>query len=249
MNGLEKLKKKKKYKYVLLINGNHEGFGDIILNAKYSKILQENNKLISDEKIVSELHKLYDMQVEKLRKIMTNCTILNDEAIVIENIKFYGSSWCNHSKANYGLYLEAKFIKKKWDKIPKDVDYLITHCPPQGILDKPESHAGCAQLRLMLNSLTKLKVHQFGHVHGTIYDYDFVTKESMSNSLKDEKKRGVHKSGKHWFYLIDNSGKKLVKYKEDKMNKLDIIDKCVLFINAVNDGVKQANWLYFPAMP
>eukprot|EP01084_Bolivina_argentea_P142608 250526_1 len=27
-----KIKKKKKYKYVLLINGNHEGFGDIILN-------------------------------------------------------------------------------------------------------------------------------------------------------------------------------------------------------------------------
>eukprot|EP00483_Globobulimina_turgida_P006461 UN06471 len=178
---------------------------------------------------------------------MTNCTILNDEEIVVENIKFYGSSWCNHTDTNYGLYLEPAFIMKKWKKIPKDVEYLITHCPPQGILDRPKSHSGCSRLRLILHRLEELKVHQFGHVHGTIYDYDFVTKESMRTSLWQDIRAGaLHKSGRSQFYLMDGSDEKLVKYKEDKMNKLDIVKPCVLFINAVNDGVKQANGLYFP---
>jgi hypothetical protein len=37
-----------------------------------------------------------------------------------------------------------------YEKIPKDVDILVTHGPPYGILDRHTAnanHAGCAQLR------------------------------------------------------------------------------------------------------
>lgn len=53
-------------------------------------------------------------------------------------------------------------------KIPEEVDILITHGPPHGILDRrtaDANHAGCPQL---LEAVTRLKpkVHVFGHVHG-----------------------------------------------------------------------------------
>jgi Icc-related predicted phosphoesterase len=57
---------------------------------------------------------------------------------------------------------------KLYAKIPDDVDILVTHGPPYGILDclpGNANHAGCPQLLEAVARL-KPKLHVFGHVHG-----------------------------------------------------------------------------------
>jgi Icc-related predicted phosphoesterase len=58
-------------------------------------------------------------------------------------------------------------IKAYWDKIPADVDVLITHGPPYGILDKTlfQMHVGCEELRNAVQERIQPKIHAFGHIH------------------------------------------------------------------------------------
>jgi Icc-related predicted phosphoesterase len=63
------------------------------------------------------------------------------------------------------------------DRIPTNIDVLVTHGPPQGYLDlsnnwneatgkKWEDHLGCEQLREALWRVHPL-LHVFGHIHGS----------------------------------------------------------------------------------
>eukprot|EP01084_Bolivina_argentea_P021210 39390_1 len=230
------IKTKCQYKHILLINGNHEGKGDILLTNQYTNILAKHKKTIQSENTIKILHNIYKQKVNELKEIMNNCIILDDESIIIEGIKFYGTSWCSSRKGkNDPLYLQPKFIFNKWNNIPKDVNYLITHDAPQGIMNRLD-HPGCPQLRLRLNELKELRVHQFGHIHGC-WGYQFITKQSMMESVKDDEKFGL--------YLSDRYGDKLMKYKQNDINNKYDVDKCVLFLNAVNNGVEQPMWLNF----
>jgi len=51
--------------------------------------------------------------------------------------------------------------------IPDDVNVLITHGPPSGILDlnDDDEYCGCVNLLHRIKELTKLKCHVFGHIH------------------------------------------------------------------------------------
>lgn len=55
----------------------------------------------------------------------------------------------------------------KWNKIPNDVDILVTHSPPLGHGDQCNSgvRAGCVELLSTVQSRVKPKYHIFGHVH------------------------------------------------------------------------------------
>src|ERR1035437_7388616 len=60
-------------------------------------------------------------------------------------------------------------IASKWALIPDDVQVLITHGPPHGILDEVVSprgkDQGCEALRERIVSLPALRLHAFGHIH------------------------------------------------------------------------------------
>ena len=64
-------------------------------------------------------------------------------------------------------------IHKHWEVIPEDVNILITHGPPKGILDLTEDKlgdltlVGCNSLRRRVNELQNLVLHCFGHIHDT----------------------------------------------------------------------------------
>jgi len=91
---------------------------------------------------------------------------LNDSSTVIDGINVWGSpvtpkffNWafnCNRGEA----------IRKHWDLIPADINLLITHGPPFGILDQAatEQHVGCKDLLNKVKEI-KPKVHVFGHIH------------------------------------------------------------------------------------
>jgi hypothetical protein len=62
-------------------------------------------------------------------------------------------------------------IKKYWDQIPDDTEFLVTHGPPYGILDEvvpgDRKHLGCGELLKRVQNLPKLRYHAFGHIHGS----------------------------------------------------------------------------------
>lgn len=102
---------------------------------------------------------------------------LQDEWLEVDGVKIYGTPWqpwfydwaFNLPKGGPGLM-------SKWEAIPEDTDILITHGPPQEILDVSgppynEPLLGCALLRERVD-VVKPKIHVFGHIHGS-YGYKF----------------------------------------------------------------------------
>lgn len=50
-------------------------------------------------------------------------------------------------------------------RLPLDLDVLITHAPPYGVLDNEPDHYGMRGLRSYLDRARNLKAHLFGHIH------------------------------------------------------------------------------------
>lgn len=86
---------------------------------------------------------------------------LNNESIVIEGLKFFGSplSPSDFSMAFTDLHEDAE---SAWAALPKDVDVLITHRPGKGFLD---ASFGCSALSRKVVDMPNLKAHLFGHIH------------------------------------------------------------------------------------
>ena len=98
---------------------------------------------------------------------------LVDESIVIDGVKFYGSPWVPRYGCWFWMLSRGEEIGRKWNRIPMDVDVLITHGPPHGKLDMSpydKIPAGCEELMKRVEDV-KPKIHLFGHIHdgyGTI---------------------------------------------------------------------------------
>ncbi len=92
---------------------------------------------------------------------------LQDSEITIDGIKFYGSPWQPEFN-NWAFNLKrGEQLRKKWDLIPTDTDFLITHGAPKGILDFAKfsnDHVGCKKLLEAIKRI-KPKYNVFGHVH------------------------------------------------------------------------------------
>ncbi|GLH74897.1 hypothetical protein GETHLI_33990 [Geothrix limicola] len=94
-------------------------------------------------------------------------TYLQDSAIEIDGVKFWGSPWqpwfldwaFNLPRLGVGL-------REVWSKIPLDTDVLITHGPPHGVLDQVRggTHLGCEELKARLATV-RPRIHIFGHIH------------------------------------------------------------------------------------
>lgn len=101
-----------------------------------------------------------------------NAIYLQDSGVEIDGLKFYGSPW-QPEFFNWSFNLpRGKPLQEKWNLIPDDVDILITHGPPHGILDEcPDIrpghgnvHAGCEELMMAVRRVNPI-VHCFGHIH------------------------------------------------------------------------------------
>ncbi|KAF0982277.1 hypothetical protein FDP41_011207 [Naegleria fowleri] len=123
------------------------------------------------------------------QKILPNAIYLQDQAVIIKYkgkhlLKIYGTPWT--TSRNMGFSMSHSLIDQKWKEIPEDVDILVTHLPPFGVMDlaggsepqqycdyckknhKYRRHWGNVALRkraIQLNEKGKLKAHLFGHVH------------------------------------------------------------------------------------
>lgn len=102
-----------------------------------------------------------------------NITYLQDSSAEIENLKIYGSPWQpRFYDWAFNLKRGAE-MAEKWRMIPPDTEILITHGPPNGILDEVPrpfgiENTGCEELRKRIEEIAatgKLKLHVFGHIH------------------------------------------------------------------------------------
>ena len=99
---------------------------------------------------------------------------LCDSGTEFGGLKIWGSPWSPWFKSISPVCMEFVKIdhalKKRWDLIPKDIDILITHCAPYGILDEAglpradKHHVGSKSLMKRVLQV-KPKYHVFGHIH------------------------------------------------------------------------------------
>ncbi|XP_076311521.1 metallophosphoesterase domain-containing protein 1-like isoform X1 [Tachypleus tridentatus] len=139
--------------YKIVIAGNHEFTFDP------SKCDTGNLQLDSNDSLKCTNN--------KPQNLLTNCIYLEDSAVEIHGLKVYGSPWQPFFRNGAFNLPRGKACLKKWNKIPTDVDVLITHTPPVGHGDYCliGVHAGCVELLNTVQNRVKPKYHVFGHIH------------------------------------------------------------------------------------
>jgi predicted phosphodiesterase len=104
---------------------------------------------------------------EEARSLLSNGIYLEETGITIEGLSFWGSPYTPEFLDWAFMYPRGDRAKEHWDRIPDELDVLITHGPPYGILDRIAPHGvhlGCEELLKAVEE-KKPKVHVFGHIH------------------------------------------------------------------------------------
>ncbi len=129
--------------------------GDVTMNGKIEEVLDFLNwfaALPYGHKLFVEGNHDTSLFKCKINGLPDNLHFLQDEAIRIDGINFFGISM----KRSYGSEKSG---------IPGDTDVVISHEPPFGILDfADEMHYGDGWLMDQLKQLQP-RLHLFGHIH------------------------------------------------------------------------------------
>lgn len=110
-------------------------------------------------------------------EILDNVIYLENNGIEIEGLKFWGSPITSTLPFWAFAYTEESERIPVWEKMPKDLDFLLTHTPPRNILDgayrvDPYSQVGGVLKEPVGDPLlsayivkNKPKYNIFGHIH------------------------------------------------------------------------------------
>lgn len=113
----------------------------------------------------------HDFLVEEKRRrgepIFRNAVCLQDELLEVGGIRFYGAPWVPEL-TEWAHFLAPVELQRAWQRIPQDLDVLITHTPPRGIrdLNSRGQACGCELLRERVLAV-RPRVHCFGHIHAS----------------------------------------------------------------------------------
>lgn len=88
-------------------------------------------------------------------------------SVASPQIRVYGSPYQPEQYLMGFTLPTGPLLEAKWAQISDDVDVLVTHGPPKGILDGlfDGTHVGCEHLLEAVQSRVKPRVHIFGHIH------------------------------------------------------------------------------------
>jgi Icc-related predicted phosphoesterase len=108
----------------------------------------------------------FQEQSEKARALITNAVYLEDSGCEIEGLSFWGSPWQPWFGGWAFNLPRGEELARVWAKIPAGVDVLITHGPPEGILDRTHrgDDVGCRDLFHRVFEV-RPRLHVFGHIH------------------------------------------------------------------------------------
>ena len=100
------------------------------------------------------------------RAMFASAHYLEDAEVTIAGVRFYGAPW-QPAYNDWAFNLpRGKALAAVWAKIPRGIDVLVTHGPPDGIGDRSgmARRAGCADLRRRVEQVEP-RLHLFGHIH------------------------------------------------------------------------------------
>lgn len=128
------------------------------------------------------------------RAAMEGLVYLEDEEAAVAGLRVWGSPWQPwfHDWA-FNLDRGAP-IRAKWDLVPSGVDVLVTHGPPQGVLDRTtDGHVvGCEEL-LVAVARVRPRLHVFGHIHEAYGALERDGTRFVNASTCDARYRPVHR--------------------------------------------------------
>lgn len=168
---------------LLIVAGDLTGRDEIEQYLEFNKWLSQQD--YKRKIVIAGNHDGYcetGIPVETLPGEISTCVpVLADKAVYLcdsgtkfEGLKIWGSPWSllfdginPRCCAFTGSETE---LKNHFDKIPEDIDILITHSPPYRFLDTCADgrRVGSVNLHKMIIDKTRLpnlKLHVFGHIH------------------------------------------------------------------------------------
>lgn len=146
------------------------------LNIKYKIIIAGNH----DSSIESGSITIEDFTDKGI--IYLENTLVN-----IKGIKIWGSPYTPNF-GNWSFMKNRSKLDKVWKQIPIDIDIVVTHTPPKGILDISENrdhtieYCGCNALKKNMIRIEP-KLHLFGHIHNS--SKDIINAGTMKLSMLD----------------------------------------------------------------
>jgi len=184
-----------RYKKKILVAGNHDNFLQSIDEHRMWKYWEKNPGVTYLCDSGTEFEYEYECPPPKG---MEGLDVAHSEK---RKLKIWGSPWTKtfpgmnpHCKA-FTVDTEDELFDK-WELIPHDVDILVTHSPPYGILDKTtdDRHVGSKGLHGAIVYCFRPKLWVFGHVHEAYGKKIFKDSTICINaSHVDEKYRPVNK--------------------------------------------------------
>ncbi len=155
--------KEQPYRKKVVVGGNHDGF----LMISYPTCKEEADSLAEVREFLD------DEDLEGSEDFNYLC----DSGIEFEGLKIWGSPWTKtfegmNPKCKAFTFDTESELLDKFELIPEDMDILITHSPPYGILDSiPRGsdgsllQAGSRALYSRLKYGVRPRLHVFGHIH------------------------------------------------------------------------------------
>ncbi len=157
--------------------GLHLPEGDVLIHAGDITPLGTHNDLVKANRWLESLpyqHKffvpgnhdwIFQRKPSRAREMLTGSTLLLDEGATFHcagrEWTIYGTPW-TPPFYDWAFMAKERELVEKFKVIP-DVDILVTHGPPFGVLD---DNKGSRALSDMLKD-KHLKLHVFGHIHET----------------------------------------------------------------------------------
>lgn len=147
--------------------------GDFTMFSKSTAAILDFNEWLGElphrfKVVVPGNHEFFLEADPSKRELISNAIMLINERVEIMGLSIWGSPTTSLYGGAFGLS-SAVDRTKLYAQIPNEVDILVTHGPPYGILDHTPGalhQAGCPQLLEAVNRL-KPKLHVFGHIHGS----------------------------------------------------------------------------------
>lgn len=136
----------------------------------------------------------HDGRVGDIPRTCDHVHYLCDSGAEFGGLKIWGSPWTPEFCNWHFMKKRGSEMKAVWDRIPTDIDILVTHGPPYQILDKAEdgSEVGCMDLRNWLKD-NNPKLHAFSHIHGAYGEVKTDTTHFVNCSYVNERYKPVNK--------------------------------------------------------
>ena len=138
---------------------------------------------------------LFESNPGLAKTLLSNAVVLIDEEVCINGVRIFGSPWTPEF-GDWAFMKSRSSLMYFWDRLPENIDILVTHGPPHGILDTISNYdraerVGCQFLGHKVKKM-KPKYHLFGHIHEGYGKTEIDGITYVNASICDERYRPVN---------------------------------------------------------